>query len=244
MSGQNDRLVLQKGEKENRMLTGDIVRTAVVADTSLYIPGFGGQGPVSVDVVGVDSNGRTTWRIQPGQQTGTIPPAPIPLTGKFVTPKSSLVPTKDVRPHHGLVGGLLGAFPAYIITKGWITDFNSRFLSHIATMVQGPSDAVVYASIPELEISISCAINSGVADCVGDVDQGGATVTTSIHETVKPLLVEGGGSGGGSSPPAPTPAPSGSGSPSNHGSAVATAMIGVGVLFGSVVAGMATLFLV
>lgn len=129
-----------------------------------------------------------------------------------------------------------------------MTDFNSRFLSQTATMVQGPSDAVVYASLPQLDISLSCAINSGMANCVGEVDQNGMTVTTSIHETVKPFLVQGGGSGGSSSPPDPTPAPSGGGSGSgtgaDNGSAVVNGLVGVGVLVGSVATGMAALFLV
>lgn len=112
-------------------------------------------------------------------------------------------------------------------------------------MVQGPSDAVLHASLPKLEISISCALNSGVANCIGDLEQGGVTITTSLRESIKPFLVQGGGSGGGSSPPNPTPAPSGGGSTgADNGSAVMTAAMGVGVLVGSVVAGMATLFMV
>ena len=112
-------------------------------------------------------------------------------------------------------------------------------------MVQGPSDAVVHASLPQFEISLSCAFTSGVANCVGDLEQGGMTMTTTLRESVKPFLVQGGGSGGGSSPPSPTPAPSGGGSTgTDNGSAVMTTAMGVGVLVGSVVAGMATLFLV
>jgi len=71
------------GATENGALTDGFVWTVVVADTSLYIPGFHEQ-PVSVTALGVDSNGRTTWQIQPGKPTGTIPPAPFPITGKFV----------------------------------------------------------------------------------------------------------------------------------------------------------------
>jgi len=112
-------------------------------------------------------------------------------------------------------------------------------------MVQGPSDAVVYASLPQIEISLSCAINSGLANCVGLMEEDGRTVTTSIQETVKPFLVQGGGPGGGS-PPSPTPAPSGSTSSSgtDSGSTVMTAVMGVGMLVGSVFAGMATLLLI
>jgi hypothetical protein len=116
-------------------------------------------------------------------------------------------------------------------------------------MVQGPSDAVLHVSLPQVDVSLSCAINSGVANCIGDVEQGGMTVTTSLQESVKPFLVQGGGPAGGSSPPSPTPtpAPSQTGSTSgsgDHSSALMNSVMSVGVLVGSVVAGVATLFLV
>jgi len=163
-----------------------------VADTSLYIPGFDEQ-PVSVSNIGVDSDGRTTWQIQPGKPTGTVPPAPFPLT---------------------------------------------------VTMVQGPSDAVVHASLPQFEISLSCALSSSMANCIGDLEQGGQTITTSLRETMKPFLVQGGG-GTGPSPQTATSVSSYTGPPPmTVGSAVMTAATGFGVLVGSVFAGMATLFLI
>ena len=126
-----------------------------------------------------------------------------------------------------------------------MTDFGPLFFLRTATMVQGPSDAVVHASLPQFDISLSCALSSGVANCIGDLEQGGLTITTSLQETMKPFLVQGGGSGGGSSTPSPTPAPSGTGSTgTDTGSTMMTAAIGFGALVGSVVAGMATLFLV
>jgi len=108
-------------------------------------------------------------------------------------------------------------------------------------MIQGPSDAVVHASFPQIEVVLSCALNSGIADCVGELKQPGKTVTTSLRETMKPYLVQGGASGGDS--PGPTPPPS-SGGASDSGSAVTTAVMCVGMLVGSVFAGTATLFLV
>lgn len=47
------------------------VQVGVAAQTSLYIPGFDPQ-PVSANVLGVGSDGRTTWQIQPGQPSGTL----------------------------------------------------------------------------------------------------------------------------------------------------------------------------
>ena len=90
-------------EKENRMPIDGSIWTVAVADTSLYIPGFDEQ-PISVTAVGVGPDGRTTWRIQPGRPTGTIPAAPFPITGKFVIPRPSLTPTDDVHPLHWWVG--------------------------------------------------------------------------------------------------------------------------------------------
>jgi len=145
----------------------------------------------------------------------------------------------------------------------WPAEPNKRLLTFrpcfffcTATMVQGPSDAVVHASFPQIDVSLSCALNSGQADCVGQIQQPGMTITTSLRESVKPYLVQGGGSGGSPSSPGPTPAPvpSQSGSLSSTGTddgsgAVAvmtrSGVTGVKVLVGSVVAGMvATLFLV
>ncbi|CDO73653.1 hypothetical protein BN946_scf185014.g123 [Trametes cinnabarina] len=42
----------------------------VLAQTSLYIPGFDPQ-PITADVEGVDAQGRTTWRLGPGVTSGT-----------------------------------------------------------------------------------------------------------------------------------------------------------------------------
>ncbi|KAH8106948.1 hypothetical protein BXZ70DRAFT_915767 [Cristinia sonorae] len=51
------------------MLPGAVL--SVVAQTSLYIPGFDPQ-PVTADVLGVGSDGRTTWKIAPGQSSGGL----------------------------------------------------------------------------------------------------------------------------------------------------------------------------
>jgi hypothetical protein len=59
----------------------------VIAETSLYIPGFDEQ-PVSVDVIGVGPDGRTTWEIVPSKPTGTVPAPPFPVTGKFTLSQS------------------------------------------------------------------------------------------------------------------------------------------------------------
>ena len=110
-------------------------------------------------------------------------------------------------------------------------------------MVQGPSDAVVHASFSQIELSISCALNSGQANCVGQIEEPSMTITSSFRESAKPFLVE----GGGGSSPSPTPAPSQSGSSNtgkNGGSGVTDAVMGVWVLAGTVFAGMANLFFV
>jgi len=43
---------------------------SALAQTSLYIPGFDPQ-PISADILGVDSQGRTSWALHPGTQTDT-----------------------------------------------------------------------------------------------------------------------------------------------------------------------------
>jgi len=99
----------------------DFIWTVALAETSLYIPGFDEQ-PVSVTVLGVGPDSRTTWQIQPGQPTGTVPPAPFPLTGMFVLPRPSLIPTKDVRAHYRWS---VVTFPTHRVIEGKAADFNS-----------------------------------------------------------------------------------------------------------------------
>ena len=55
--------------------------TVAIANTSLYIPGYD-EEPVSVTVIGVGPDGRTTWRIQPATPTGVVPSSgALSLTG-------------------------------------------------------------------------------------------------------------------------------------------------------------------
>ena len=84
-----------------RWLTG-FVWTVVIAETSLYIPGFDEQ-PVSVDVVGAgpDPDDRTTLQIVPSKQTGAILSSPFSITGKFILSQPSSIPTENDHPHVG-----------------------------------------------------------------------------------------------------------------------------------------------
>jgi hypothetical protein len=56
----------------------------VSADTSLFIPGFDPQ-PLSVENLGTDGQGRTTWEILPGIPTGTFEEVPFVGTGTQVS---------------------------------------------------------------------------------------------------------------------------------------------------------------
>ena len=53
----------------------------VCAETTLYIPGTDEQ-PISVQQLGTDSNGRTTWVILPGTPTGTFTDPSVQFTGE------------------------------------------------------------------------------------------------------------------------------------------------------------------
>ncbi|KAK7693920.1 hypothetical protein QCA50_003494 [Cerrena zonata] len=52
------------------LLAGGLLQSAV-AQTSLYIPGFDPQ-PISAGIIGVGSDGRTTWQLQPGVTSGSF----------------------------------------------------------------------------------------------------------------------------------------------------------------------------
>ncbi|KAG6843809.1 hypothetical protein H0H93_016956 [Arthromyces matolae] len=55
----------------------------VIAQTSLYIPGFDPQ-PISADILGVDGQGRTTWAVHQGALTGTFDEVNFPGTATLV----------------------------------------------------------------------------------------------------------------------------------------------------------------
>lgn len=120
--------------------------TRVSAETTLYIPGADEQ-PLSVQQIGTDGYGRTSWVIGPGTPTGTF------------------------------------------------TEVNVQFT---ATLVEGPSDAILKGSIPGgPAFSYSCAIVGSQADCQLVASDQTLTETTSIIEIVTPYVVQG---GSGSSP--------------------------------------------
>lgn len=48
-----------------------MIESGVAAQTSLFIPGFDPQ-PISADILGVDSESRTTWALHKGAVTGTF----------------------------------------------------------------------------------------------------------------------------------------------------------------------------
>jgi hypothetical protein len=50
------------------------------AQTALFVPGFDPQ-PISADIIGVGTDGRTTYLLHPGTATGTED-VPAPYTGK------------------------------------------------------------------------------------------------------------------------------------------------------------------
>jgi len=117
--------------------------THVSAETTLYIPGADEQ-PLSVQQLGTDGHGRTSWLVGPETPTGT-----------FVDP---------------------------------IAKFT-------ATLVEGPSDAVLLASVPGgPAFSYSCAIAGSRANCQLVAEDPVSTETTSVTETVRPFVVQGGGS--------------------------------------------------
>ena len=66
----------------------------VVAETTLYIPGFDAQA-ITADIEGVDDQGRTTWRIGPGVLSGTYEDAPgIVHSGACTSFPTSIVSSK------------------------------------------------------------------------------------------------------------------------------------------------------
>jgi len=56
---------------------------SVSAQTSLFIPGFDPQ-PLSADILGVDTQGRTTWALHPGSPTDTLNDAGLIGTATLV----------------------------------------------------------------------------------------------------------------------------------------------------------------
>ena len=61
--------------------TEDNLHPGVSAETTLYIPGTDEQ-PLSVQQIGTDSHGRTSWVIGPGTPTGTFTELNVQFTGE------------------------------------------------------------------------------------------------------------------------------------------------------------------
>ena len=55
-----------------------------MAQTSLFIPGFDAQ-PVSANIIGVGSDGRTTWELKPGVTSGSFDDSGFAGTGQCAT---------------------------------------------------------------------------------------------------------------------------------------------------------------
>ena len=92
--------------------------------------------------------------------------------------------------------------------RGTYVDYNPVGLCwpHLsATLVEGPSDAILQGSIPGgPAFSYSCAIAGSQANCQLVASDQTLTETTSIIELVSPFVVQGGGSSSpslGSGPP-------------------------------------------
>lgn len=172
------------GNRTNRFID-------VQADTvSLVVPLIAEQ-PFSVSAVGVGADGRTTWQVAPGSQTGTVPAGGIP-TGEFF----HLV------------------FP---------NSLNSRH--SLATLIEGPNDAVFYYDVPKFtfQASYSCKFGeNGMDDCVAIIGQGTETDTATFSESHVPIRVQGGGGSTttpvGSNTAAPSNTPGSSSSPSDSSS--------------------------
>ena len=97
----------------------------------------------------MDTNGHTTWEIQPGQTTG---------------------------------GGDVGFLGTGTFTMLLVADkLNSLFF--LATLVEGPSDAV----ISYVQVAETCTFSGSLAIC--DVDANGSTFQNT--ETIQPFVVAG-----------------------------------------------------
>jgi len=120
------------------VLTFLLFTRRVLADVSLYIPGTTEQ-PIKAEPLGTGPNGVTTWKLSPGEPTGTWTESGDPLT---------------------------------------------------ATLVSGPSNAVLQYTDDPISVTYSCAINGGNANCNAVLVDPTGTYSTSIQETASPFRVQ------------------------------------------------------
>jgi len=92
-----------------------------------------------------------------------------------------------------------------------------------ATLVSGPSDAVLRYTDDPISVSYSCAINGGNANCNALWVDPTGTYSRVIQETVRPFRVQ------AAADPGVTPPPSSGSRPSNPGSGTPTDAAGVAV---------------
>jgi len=91
-----------------------------------------------------------------------------------------------------------------------------------ATLVSGPSDAVLIYTDDPISVTYSCAINGGISNCNAVWIDPTGTYSRSIQETVRPFLVQADANPSVTPPPSSGSRPSstGPGTPANTGGAV------------------------
>ncbi|EIW84727.1 hypothetical protein CONPUDRAFT_149596 [Coniophora puteana RWD-64-598 SS2] len=169
----------------------------VAADMSLYIPGFDPQ-PLSVSIIGAGSDGRTTYQVVPGAQTGAWASEDIGFvgTGKPIAPHQTLHP-----PHRSNLV---------------LISFESP---RTGTLVEGSDYASFRADEPELSLTLveACHFAGGSATCTAAIP--GQTTIVEV-EAASPFLVQ--GNAAVATPTGSSGSGSGSGSSDSNGSNGAT----------------------
>ena len=102
---------------------------------------------LSADVLGTDDAGHTTWRLSPGQASGTLTAVSDFPTGTWV---AEYMPS-----------------PLQLSTRGW-ADWKFMGRGPSATLVEGPHDAHLEGHGPkgyDVDYRVDCAIKDGVSNC-------------------------------------------------------------------------------
>ncbi|KAI0742664.1 hypothetical protein C8Q80DRAFT_921129 [Daedaleopsis nitida] len=161
--------------------------TVNAAVVSLFIPDTD-PAAITADILGTDAEGRTTWRLAPGQPSGTLRPPPTPVTATMVAGP------KDVH-----VVEYVPDFGATFYDDCVITEGTAAICTVVLSSAGGVQTAGVHTeSIGALEVQIATPPATAATGTMTGVSAPGTqTASGSAGTSASPGALQTGSSGNG-----------------------------------------------
>ncbi|CAL1705476.1 unnamed protein product [Somion occarium] len=158
----------------------------VVAQTSLYIPGFDPQ-PISANEVGVGEDGRTTWQLQPGVTSGSFDDFGLIGTATLIQGPNDIQVIYngaglDLNENCAINGNLADCTVVAAVDGTTSTDFVTETVAPFE--IQGGPALTSGGSVPSVTSSPTSGVPSGTSASGGS--QAGSTPSGGASQTSAP----------------------------------------------------------